>query len=407
MARIPLGGDVDPGWEPVLQEFSRNFERHGEVGAAVAVFRHGRPVVDLWGGHRDAAQRLPWKRDTLVPVFSTSKGVAALVVASLRSRGRLDYDAPVATYWPEFARHGKDELTVRQLLAHEAGLAALDRPLHRSDLFDLDALAEVLAEQRPAWPPGTRHGYHAVTLGLFQNELVRRTDPERRTLGQVLAEDFAKPMGLSFFIGLPERIDMHNVAVLGRLARRDVLRQLPGVPWALAGRLANPRSATARSLRNPNLGAAERFSRREVLAPEVASSNGVGDARSLAALYSAAAAGLPSLPVDAETLAELAEPARGPARTDVLLRARRTFSLGFSKPVPDFDFGSPGGRAYGSCGYGGSFAFADPDTGIGYAYVTNRLGVRLDDDPREVALRRAVYRCVAAGAELDTSTLDC
>ncbi|WP_375500978.1 serine hydrolase domain-containing protein [uncultured Jatrophihabitans sp.] len=395
MARVPVGGDVDPGWEPVLQEFTRNFERRGEVGAAVAVFRHGRPVVDLWGGRRDATRDLPWKRDTLVPVFSTTKGVAALVVASLRSRGHLEYDAPVAKYWPEFAQHGKDELTVRQLLAHEAGLAVLDRPVHRSELFDLDALATVLAEQRPAWPPGTRHGYHAMTLGLFQNELVRRTDPEGRTLGQVLAEDIVKPLGLAFFVGLPERIEMDRVAVLGRLARPDVLRQLPAVPWALALQLVNPRSATAQSMRTPNLGAAERFSRREVLAPEVASSNGVGDGRSLAALYSAAAGGSPALPIDADTLAELAQPVRGPVQTDVLLKARRTFSLGFSKPVPDFAFGSPGGRAFGTCGYGGSFAFADPDTGIGYAYVTNRLGVRLDDDPREVALRRAVYRCAA------------
>ncbi len=395
MARVPIGGDVDPGWEPVLQEFVRNFERRGDVGSAVAVFRDGRPVVDLWGGHRDAQRGLPWKRDTLVPVFSTSKGVAALVVASLRSRGHLDYDAPVSTYWPEFGVQGKQELTVRQLLAHEAGLAVLDRPLHRTDLLDLDALAVVLAGQRPAWTPGTRHGYHAMTLGLFQNELVRRTDPDGRTLGQVLAEDLARPLGLSFFIGLPDRIDMDRVAVLGRLARPDVLRQLPGVPWALALQLANPRSATARSLRNPDLGRAERFSRREVLTPEVASSNGVGDARSLAALYSAAAGGSSALPIDADTLAELATPAAHPVHTDVLLKARRTFSLGFSKPVPGYRFGSPDGRAFGTCGYGGSFAFADPATGIGYAYVTNRLGIRLDDDPREVALRNAVYRCVA------------
>lgn len=397
MARVPIGGDVDPGWEPVLQEFTRNFARRGEVGAAVAVFRHGRPVVDLWGGRRDAARGLPWKRDTIVPVFSTSKGVAALVVASLRAQGHLDYDAPVAKYWPEFGVHGKDELTVRQLLGHEAGLAVLDRPVHRRDLFDLDALAGVLAEQRPAWPPGSRHGYHAMTLGLYQNELVRRTDPERRTLGQVLAEDFARPLGLSFFIGLPEHIDMDRVAMLGRLARPDVLRQLRGVPWGLALQLANPRSPTAQSLRNPSLGAAERFSRREVLAPEVASSNGVGDARSLATLYCAAATGSPALPIDAGTLAELAEPAQGRVHTDILLKARRAFSLGFSKPVPGYRFGSPGGRAFGTCGYGGSFAFADPDTGIGYAYVTNRLGIRLDDDPREVALRQAVYDCAAAG----------
>ena len=397
MARVPLGGDVDPGWEPVLTAFARNFQDRGEVGAAVAVFRDGRPVVDLWGGRRDAARDLPWKRDTLVPVFSTTKGVAALVTATLRARGHLDYDATVASYWPEFAAHGKDAVTVRQLLGHEAGLAVLDRSLHRSDLLDLDTLATVLADQRPAWTPGTRHGYHAITLGLFQNELVRRTDPEGRTLGQVLAEDLAKPLGLSFFIGLPERIDSDRIAVLGRLARPDVLRQLRGVPWALALQLANPRSASSQSLRNPHLGAPERFSRREVLTPEVASSNGVGDARSLAALYSAAASGSAALPLDDDTRAELAEPVRGRVHTDVLLRARRAFSLGFSKPVPDHRFGSPGGRAFGTCGYGGSFAFADPDTGLGYAYVTNRLGVRLDDDPREVALRQAVYDCVVAG----------
>ena len=397
MARVPIGGDVDPGWEPVLRAFTHNFERRGEVGAAVAVFRHGRPVVDLWGGHRDATRGLPWKRDTIVPVFSTSKGVAGLVLASLRSQGRLDYDAPVAKYWPQFGAHGKDELTVRQLLAHEAGLAVLDRPVRRADLFDLDALAGLLAEQRPAWTPGSRHGYHAITLGLYQNELVRRTDPEGRTLGQVLAEDLARPLGLAFYIGLPEHVEMDRVAVLGRLARPDALRQLLGVPWGLALQLANPRSPTAQSLRNPSLGAAERFSRREVLTPEVASSNGVGDARSLATLYCAAATGSPALPVDADTLAQLAEPVRGRVHTDVLLKARRAFSLGFSKPVPDYRFGSSDGRAFGTCGYGGSFAFADPNTGIGYAYVTNRLGLRLDDDPREVALRQAVYDCAAAG----------
>ena len=396
MARVPIGGDVDPGWESVLREFRRNFERRGDVGAAVAVFRRGRPVVDLWGGRRDVAQGLPWKRDTLVPVFSTSKGVAGLVLASLRSRGHLDYDVPVAKYWPEFGAHGKDEITVRQLLGHEAGLAVLDRPVRRSDLLDLNALAVTLADQRPAWAPGTRHGYHAITLGLYQNELVRRTDPEGRTLGQVLEQDLVRPMGLSFFIGLPERIDMDRVATLDRLATSDAVRQLPRIPWRLALQLANPRSASSRSLRNPQLGAAERFSRREVLTPEVASSNGTGDARSLAALYSAASTAEPGV-LDADTLAQLAEPADGRVQTDVLLKVRRAFSLGFSKPVPGYRFGSPGGHAFGTCGYGGSFAFADPDSGIGYAYVTSRLGVRLDDDPREVALRRAVYDCAAAG----------
>ena len=215
---VSVGGDVDDAFAPVLREFRRNFARRGEVGAALAVFRHGRPVVDLWGGVRDARQQLPWKRDTIVPVFSTTKGVAALVLASLRSRGWLDWDAPVAKYWSQFAAHGKGSITVRQLLAHEAGLAVLDRPVRRDELLDLDTLAQ-------CWPTSARPGRPApgrattrVTLGLFQNELVRRVDRDGRTIGEVFAEDFARPMGLSFFIGLPERIDMNRVAVLGRPA---------------------------------------------------------------------------------------------------------------------------------------------------------------------------------------------
>ena len=385
---------MDEGFGPVFAQFKRNFEARGEVGAALAVYRDGRPVVDLWGGLRDARNGLPWKRDTLVPVFSTTKGIAALVTASVRSRGALDYEARVADYWPEFAAHGKAEITVRQLLAHEAGLAVLDTPVGVRELLDLDALAVTLAEQRPAWLPGSRHGYHSITLGLYLNELVRRTDPDRRSIGQILGEDFAKPLGLSFFIGLPEDVDMGRVAVLGRLARGDALRQLPGVPWGLALQVANPRSITARSLRNPTLGAPERFSRRSVLAPEVASSNGVGDARSIASLYCAAATGAPALPIDGETLAEVAAPVDPFARTDLVLRVRRSFSLGFTKPVRDFRFGAPGGRAFGAGGLGGSFGFADPDAGVGYGYAPNRLGIRLDDDPRETALRRAVYDCL-------------
>ncbi len=389
-----IGGDVDDRFAPVLEAFRRNFASRGEAGAAVTVVLGGRPVVDLWGGQRDTAQGLPWKRDTIVPVFSTSKGVSALVMASLVSRGLLDYDATVASYWPEFADQGKHDITVRQLFAHEAGLAVLDTPVRTAELADLDALAVLLARQKPMWRPGTRHGYHAITLGLYQNELARRVDPEHRTLGAVLAEDFARPLGLKTYIGLPDTVEMTRVAVLGRLDRVSALKQLPGVPWMLAAALANPRSATARSLANPRMGAPERFSRREILAPEVPSSNGVSDARSLAQLYGAAATGAPKLPVDDTTLALLAEPVPGRATTDVLLRARSVFSLGFSRPTPSFSFGSPGGRAFGTAGLGGSFAFADPDAGLGYAYVTNRLGIHLHDDPREVALRRAVYDCL-------------
>jgi CubicO group peptidase (beta-lactamase class C family) len=318
-----IDGDVDEGFGRVADEFRRNFTSRGDVGAALAVYRDGRPVVDLWGGVRDTERGLPWVRDTLVPLFSTTKGVAGLVVASLHSKGLLDWDERVAHYWPEFAAAGKDAITVRQLLAHEAGLAVLDARLRSRDMHDLDALAAILAAQCPAWAPGTRRGYHAISLGLYQNELARRVDPQHRTIGTILAQDFSEPLGLSLYIGLPDDVDLDRVAVLGRLGAGATLRQLPGVPWQLARRLADKRSPVSRSLSNPALAKAEQFTQRHVLAPELPSSNGVGTPRSVATLYGAAAVGSPKLPIDAVTLAELAEPITTPVRTDVLLLARR------------------------------------------------------------------------------------
>lgn len=389
-----IDGDVDEGFGRVADEFRRNFAGRGDVGAAVAVFRDGRPVVDLWGGLRDSQRGLRWERDTMVPVFSTTKGITALVMASLRSKGLLDWDETVAHYWREFAEAGKETVTVRQLLAHEAGLAVVDTRLRSHHLTDYDALAAILAAQPPAWEPGTRRGYHAVTLGLYLNEIARRVDPRRRTIGRILADDFVEPLGLSLYIGLPDSIDLDEVAVLARISPRAALRQLPGVPWPLARQLADRHSASYRSLTNPALAPADRFTQRHVLKPELPSSNAVGTPRSIARLYGAAATADPKLPIDAVTLAELAAPVTAPVRTDVLLRARRAYALGFSRPVPDFWFGSPGGRSFGTPGLGGSFGFADPDARVGYAYAPNRLGIRLSDDPREESLRRAVYACL-------------
>jgi CubicO group peptidase (beta-lactamase class C family) len=389
--RMTIGGGVDEGFGRVADEFRRNFASRGDVGAALAVFREGRPVVDLWGGIRDTARRLPWERDTMVPVFSTTKGISALVLASLRSKGLLDWDERVAHYWPEFAAAGKDAITVRQLLAHEAGLAVVDARIRMRHLQDAGELAAILAAQPPAWEPGTRRGYHAVTLGMYQNEIVRRVDPQRRTIGRILADEFVEALGLSLYIGLPDDVDLDRVAVLGRLALGAALRQLPGVPWPLARQMLDRRSAVYRSLSNPALARADRFTQRHVLKPELPSSNGVGTPRSIAALYGAAAIASPKLPIDAVTLDELSAPLTTQVRTDLLLRARRAYALGFSRPVPDFWFGTPAGRAYGAPGLGGSFGFADPDARLGYAYAPNRLGIRLSDDPRETSVRRAVY----------------
>jgi CubicO group peptidase (beta-lactamase class C family) len=197
-----IDGSVAPGFEQVRREFERNFAERRELGAACAAYVRGEEVVDLWGGIRDARDGSPWEQDTLVLVYSTSKGLAAMTLALAHSRGWLDYDERVTTYWPEFGQAGKQDVTVRQLLGHEAGVPVIDEPLEPRLLADFDALAEVIARQRPLWEPGTRHGYHGVSLGWYEGELVRRLDPQHRTLGRFFAEEIAGPLGLDVHFGI-------------------------------------------------------------------------------------------------------------------------------------------------------------------------------------------------------------
>ena len=208
------GGWVAEGFEEVAAEFDRNFLERGEIGAAVAAYWRGEKVVDLWGGRRIPTGDAPWNEDTMVVVNSTTKGLAAMTVAVENSRGWIDYDAPVAEYWPEFAQNGKDAITVRQLLSHEAGLVWIDEPLRFEDLSDLDYVAGVLARQKPAWEPGTRHGYHAMTIGLYMQELIRHVDPAHRTLGRFFHEEIARPLQIEFYIGLPPEIPDERLALL-------------------------------------------------------------------------------------------------------------------------------------------------------------------------------------------------
>ena len=181
-----IAGSARSGFEPVREAFVENFTRRGELGAACCVYRDGEKVVDLWGGVRDRTSGEPWRADTMVVVHSTTKGLAAMVLALAHSRGWLDYDERVCTYWPEFAQAGKEQITVRQLLAHQAGLFAFDEKVDREVVADLDRLAEIMARQRPAWEPGERQAYHAISLGFYESELVRRIDPQHRQPGPVL-----------------------------------------------------------------------------------------------------------------------------------------------------------------------------------------------------------------------------
>ena len=278
-------GDVDDGYGPVADAFRQNFAERHEIGAACGVYRDGRKVVDLWGGFRDGVTRAAWEQDTLVPMFSTTKGVASMAVAVAHSRGLLDYDAPVAGYWPEFAANGKEHVTVRQLLSHQAGLCAIDAPLGLPDLVDLDRIAAVVAQQAPAWEPGTRHGYHGITLGWYEGELVRRVDPQHRTLGRFFAEEVAEPLGLEFFIGLPDRVPAERVARIHGYQPAEMLL-LHEFPARFVFAFLNPRSLTYRTFGNARItGLVNEYNRRELQSAEIPAANGIGEPRAVARAY--------------------------------------------------------------------------------------------------------------------------
>jgi len=387
-------GHVSRGFEAVRDVFTDNFARRHERGGACCAYYRGEKVVDLWGGVRNTVTDEPWERDTMVVVHSATKGLAAMTLALAHSRGWLDYEERVVAYWPEFAQQGKERITVRQLLAHQAGLFAFDEPVDRSVIADLDRLAEVMARQRPAWEPGTRQAYHALTLGFYEGELMRRVDPRHRTLGRFFQDEIATPLGEDVYIGLPGEIPDSRLATL---ASPGPLAMLLGFPLRLGVETMNRRSNIYRALA-VNPGSSVYLDERRVYARdlEVPSGNAVGTARAIAHAYGAFTAAGGELGLRQETLDLLAAPAIPPARGfhDECLKSEAQFALGFMKPSATVPFGSA--RAFGSPGAGGAMGFADPELGVGYGYVTSRMGTSLSGDPRDVALRDAVYAAARA-----------
>ena len=392
LERLAVEGHVNPGFEAVRDVFADNFTRRGELGGACSAYLHGVKVVDLWGGIRNKQTGEPWEEPTMVIVYSASKGLAAMTLALAHSRGWLDYEERVAHYWPEFAQQGKDRITVRQLLAHQAGLFVFDEPVDRRVVADPDRLAGVLARQKPAWAPGTRQAYHGITLGFYQGELLRRIDPQHRTLGQFFQDEIATPLGLEAYIRLPEEIPDTRLATIARPRPIDMLL---GFPLRFMLEVLNPRSKIVRALHGSDFPHdPQRIYARNF---EVPSGGVVATARAIARAYGVFASGGRELGLRQETLDLLAAPAVPPARgfRDECLKAEVQFSLGFMKPSAVIPFGGP--SSYGSPGVGGSFGFADPAAGLGYAYVTNQMGTALNGDPRDVALREALDAAIRKG----------
>ena len=372
------------GFEPVRDAFEANFADPGELGAAVSVVVDGRPVVDLWGGLADAHTGRAWVRDTPVLVYSATKGPVATCALLLWERGLLDLDAPVADVWPEFAAGGKAQVTTRQLISHQAGLPVFDEPITFPECHDHDLVAARLAAQSPHWEPGTAHGYHPLTWGWLVGEVIRRV--AGRTVGSMLAEELAGPLGIDLWVGLPPERE----AEVARLAAGPVdfsgmSPDDPGMIFAMA--IMNIDSLTFRAFANPpGQLDVESFNAPELHRAEWPAANGIGTARALATFYGALAV---DRILSAASLDEASSPqVSGP---DKVLAVETSFGLGFSLHSV---MTAHAGGSFGHEGAGGSVAFADRDKGLGFAYVMNRLTASLGADRRSRRLVEAVYSCL-------------
>lgn len=389
---MDVNGTVAEGFEPVRDAFVRNFELLGDRGAAVTVYRDGHRVVDLWGGARDFdgdADRAPWERDTAQIVRSATKGVAAAVPLLLWQRGQLDLDAPVSEYWPEFKAAGKERTSVRQLLAHRAGVPVLDRPLTPAEAADPDTGAAAVAAQAPVWEPGTDHGYHAQTFSWLTGELVRRVTG--RGIGEWIADEIAGPVGAELWLGLPET-EQTRVGRVGPVAAPETAGALRTRPKrAVSEAYADPGSLTRRAF-----GAISPLPDENDPAYRAAAlpaSNGIATADGLARFYASLIG-----EVDGGRrlfTPETMEPARteqsaGPDR--VLVISTR-FGLGYMLHGSASPLLSP--TSFGHPGRGGALGFADPESGIAFGYVTNGFRKSVTADPRAQALVRAVHTALS------------
>ena len=393
---MEINGTVATGFEAVRSAFEENFASRAEVGAACAVVVDNELVVDLWGGHANPKTNRAWTADTIVNVFSTTKGMASMAVLHAASVGLFDFDDRVAEHWPEFAQGGKDAVTIRQLLAHQAGLCAIDQKIDMEALADPDQMAKALAAQVPAWEPGTRHGYHGISLGWYESELIRRTDPSSRTIGQYFHDNIAVPLGIDFWIGLPDAVPEGRIArVQGDWYRVKMLANIKKMPTDFVKGFLNPRPLTARTFANPAaLGKPALYNKPKMRRLELPASNGHGTARAIATAYGEFATGGARLGITPDVSSGVARAATEPTqgRSDLVLFDDTRFSLGYCKPWDGFPFGTP--SAFGTPGAGGSLGFADPDRKLGFAYVMNRMDYHMFDDPREGALRTAVANCL-------------
>ena len=369
-----VDGHCDVRFSQVREAFIENFRDRGEVGCAVAVTLAGKPVIDLWGGFADQARTRPWAKDTLVCMMSVAKAVTATCAAMVVDRGLLDWDQPVARYWPEFAAAGKAEIPVRWILDHRAGLPAITQAMPEGAAYDWELMTTALADESPLWPPGTKRAYHSVTQGYLVGELIRRTTG--KSVGSFLAHELCGPAGIEYWIGLPSDQHYRCAEFFGETS--GTLFDQSRAESLMVRAMAQVPSANINT---------ERFR-----AAEIPSINGIGTARGVAKLFDGLAAGgvLDGIRfVGAEALGQ-ATTEQWHDSEDLLGHTRR-MALGFALGLPGHLAMGPSPRAFGHTGAGGAIGFADPDAGLGFAYAPNHMYSGPGISPRLNALVDALY----------------
>nr|AEM45122.1 hypothetical protein [uncultured organism] len=373
-AASEIHGTIAPGFEPVRDAFAANFSAGLEVGASFAATVDGKPVVDIWAGSRNSAGSAPWEQDTIACVFSTTKAAVALACAMLVDRGLLEYEQPVAKYWPEFAQNGKEKITVAQLLSHQAGLPGVtNRPV--KDWYDWTAVTEALAAEKPWWEPGTANGYHAISFGHLNGEVIRRVSG--KSFGTFLREEIADPLGADFQCGLPEK-DEPRIA---EMVTGSVLEGLPDDAF-MRNVLANPPFDVPM------------VHDRAYRTAEIPAANGFANARSVARVMSALAC---RGTVDGVRL--LSEESINKAiteqcyRPDLTMGGPMRWACGFMVRSETMPIG-PNERTFGHGGAGGSLGIADMDAKVSWAYVMNRMEATTVGDVRGGSLGMALYGCL-------------
>ncbi len=381
-----IHGDVDEGFGAIADAFAANFERHDELGAAFCLYLDGTKRADIWAGVADRESGRPWTDDTLQLVFSTTKGIASICIAMLVDAGKLRYTDRVADHWPEFAEGGKGEITVEQLLSHQAGLIDLQPPLEFDEIMQVMPAVESLARQEPIWEPGTAMGYHAITFGWLAGELIARIDGRR--IGRFVQEEIAGPLGVEFWIGLPES-EEHRVATL-ETAPPPTEQDLIDRYKAMYARGAY--GYRALSLNGKvRMAPVNQFNQREIRATEMPGANGVTNAHSLARIYAATIGDVDGVQLFSRDTMNAARTERIHA-DDLTLLSPSRFGAGFWLHEPGTAMIQDG--SFGHSGAGGSLGFANPELGIGYGYVMNQMGGGVTSDPRRDAINDAVLSCI-------------